>query len=129
MANAASIAITDLVPNGSTLPPTAQVLDTGTAAVVLETAATSDMDRIFIDVTNTAEANLTVTLKAGVDPPAFRQVLGDVASATMAQNVRRIFGPFESARFATAAGKIQVTFTPASGTIAGTFTCYRLPKV
>ena len=128
MANATTIAITDLVPNGSILPPTAQVLDTGTSAVALATAVTSDMDRLFIDVTNTSVQNLTVTLEAGSDPPAFRQILGDVVSATMAQNVRRIFGPFESARFANA-GKLYVTFTPASGTIAGTFTCYRLPKV
>lgn len=129
MANATSIAINDLTPNGSIAAPTAQVLDTGTAAVTLETPATSEMDRLVIEVTNTAVANLTVTLETGDDPPAFRGALGDVISANIAQNGRRIFGPFESARFGQADGKLQVTFTPASGTIAGTFVCYRLPKV
>lgn len=129
MANATAITINDLTPNGSIAAPTAQVLDTGTAAVTLETAATSDMDRIVIEVTNTAVADLTVTIETGEDPPAFRQALGGVTSANIAQNGRRIFGPFESARFAQADGKLQVTFTPASGTITGSFVCYRLPKV
>lgn len=129
MANATAITINDLTANGSIVAPTAQVLDTGTAAVVLETSVTSDLDRIIIEVTNTAAANLVVTIEKGEEPPAFRQVLGDVASANMAQNVRRVFGPFESARFAQADGKLQLTFTPASGTIGATFVCYRLPKV
>lgn len=131
MANATAITINDLTANGSVAPATAQILDTGTAAVTLETPVTSDMDRMFIEVTNThATATLTVTLETGADPPAFRQALGDVTSAPLAAvNGRRIFGPFESGRFAQASGKLQVTFTPASGTITANFTCYRLPKV
>ncbi len=131
MPNATSIIINDLVANGSVGPATAQLLDTGTAAVVLETPATSDMDRLFMEVSNThATATITVTVSAGGDPPAFRMALGDVVSAAIpAVSGRRIFGPFESARFATTAGKLKVTFTPSAGTITGTFTCYRLPKV
>lgn len=129
MANASAIALNELTANGSIASPTAQVLDTGTSPVTLETAALSDMDRVIIEVTNTAAANLTVTIEAGENPPAFRQALGDVTSANIAQNGRRIFGPFEAARFAQADGKLQVTFTPASGTIAANFTAYRLPVV
>lgn len=129
MANATAITLNDLTANGSIAAPTAQVLDTGTAAVTLETAATSEMDRIIIEVTNTAAANLTVTIEAGEYPPAWRKHLGDVTSANIAQNGRRIFGPFESARFAQADGKLQVTFTPASGTITGSFVAYKLPKI
>jgi len=121
--------ITDLVANGSIAAPAAQVLDTGTGAVTLETPATSDMDRLILDVTNTAAAALGVVIETGETPPAFRASLGDTASQSLAQNARRIFGPFESARFAQADGKLQVTFTPSSGTITGSFTCYRLPKV
>lgn len=131
MANATAITINDLTANGSIAPATAQVLDTGTAAVTLETPATSDMDRLFFEVTNThATATLTVTLETGENPPAYRQALGDVVSANLAAvSGRRIFGPFESARFAQADGKLQVTFTPSAGTITANFTCYRLPKV
>ena len=128
MANATAITINDLTPNGSIAAPTAQVLDTGTADVTLASPVTSEMDRIILEVTNTAAANLTVTIKAGIDPPAFRSVLGDVVSANIAQNGRRLFGPFESARFGQA-GVLQVVFTPASGTITGSFLCYRLPKI
>lgn len=131
MANATSIIINDLTPNGSVAPATAQLLDTGTTAVTLETPATSDMDRLWMEVSNThATSTLAVTLVAGIDPPAFRQALGSVVSANIAAvSGRRIFGPFESARFATELGKLKATFTPSSGTITGTFTCYRLPKV
>lgn len=129
MANATAITLNELTANGSIASPTAQAMDTGTSAVTVETPALSDMDRVIIEVTNTAAANLTVTIEAGENPPAFRQALGDVTSANIAQNGRRIFGPFEAARFAQADGKLQVTFTPASGTIACNFTAYRLPVI
>ncbi len=128
MSNATSIAINDLTPNGSIAAPAAQILDTGTAPVTLDAPTGGEMDRVLIEVTNTAVAALTVTIKAGQDPPAFL-ASADVASANIAQNGRRIFGPFESARFAQAAGTLRLTFTPASGTIAATFSAYRLPKV
>lgn len=128
MANATAITITDLTRDGSILPPTAQVLDTGTAAVALDTPDVGgDTGRIWLDVTNTAANNLTVTVAAGDNPPASRAPLGAYVSPTMAQNVRRLLGPFESARFGKAS-KLRVTFTPASGTIACNFVAYRLPK-
>lgn len=131
MANATAITINDLAANSSIAAPTAQVLDTGTSPVVLETPALSDMDRVIIEVTNNhATAGMTVTIESGDNPPAFRQTLGDVVSASIAAvGGRRIFGPFESARFAQSDGKLQVTFTPTASTITATFVCYRLPKV
>lgn len=131
MANATAITLVDLAANSSIAAPTAQVLDTGTAAVTLETADVADTDLVVIEVTNTAAANLTVTAVAPAaadNPPAFRRALGDVTSANIAQNGRRIFGPFESARFRQANGKLKITFTPASGTITGSFVAYKLPK-
>lgn len=128
MANATAINPVNLAANGSIAAPTAQVLDTGTAAVTLETAAAEQTDRIVVEVTNTAAANLTVTAVTGEDPPAGRSALGDVTSANIAQNGRRIFGPFESAHFRRANGKLRLTFTPASGTINATFVAYRLPR-
>lgn len=129
MANATSILINDLVGNSSLIAPTAQVLDTGTAAVTLETPdLVGGMGRVIVEVTNTAAAALTVTAVAGDKPPALRSGLGDVVSGTMAQNVRRIFGPFEPGRFSEGGGKLKLTFTPASGTIGVSFLAYRLPR-
>jgi hypothetical protein len=129
VANATAITLNALTANGSIVAPTAQVLDTGTGAVTLESSVTSEFDRIILEVTNTSANNLTVTIETGEDPPAFRKSLGDVISANMAQSARRIFGPFESARFAQADGKLQVTFTPTVSTIGATFVAYVLPKV
>ena len=130
MANATDIDINDLVANDSIAAPTADALDTGTAAVTLKTeAALSDMDRVIMEVTNTAAAALTVSINAGDYPPSWRKALGAVTSAAIAQNGRRIFGPFEAARFKQADGTLEFTFTPASGTIACSAILYRLPKV
>jgi len=129
MANATSIVLSALTANGELATPTAQALDTGTAAVTLESAATSEMDRIILRVENTAAANLGVSIDAGESPPSWRKSLGAFTATALAQNDEAWFGPFESARFAQADGKLKVTFTLASGTITGNFTAYRLPKV
>ncbi len=135
MANAASITLTDLVANGSVEEPTLQILDTGTADVVLETPATSEMDHIFIRIVSTAAEALVVTVSAGEDPPAWRKDppawrkdLGALADVTIAQNEIWFLGPFESARVGQADGKLQVTFAP-GGTIAATFKAYQVPTV
>lgn len=129
MANATALTVTTLTANGSTANPTADALDTGTAAVTLGAAVGGESDRILMRVVNTAAANLTVTVEAGDAPPAFRQGLGGFTSGTIAQNGILWLGPFESARFIQDDGKINVTFTPASGTIACSAQVFKLPKV
>lgn len=134
MANATAITLNDFVPGAAGLAnPTAQVLDTGTAAVTISTVDTVGAhDRIVVRVENTAAANLTVTQEAadaaGENPPSLRGSLGDLTSGNIAQNATRWFGPFDPARFTKAGGVLTLTFTPASGTITGNFTAYRLPK-
>lgn len=128
MANAASIAVTDLTANAFTAQPTADAMDTGTAAVTLLADVGGVGERVIFIVTNTAAANLTVTVAAGNNPPAQRAGLGDKVSGNVAQNASVVFGPFETARFIRSDGKVSVTFTPASGTIACNVRCYRLPK-
>jgi hypothetical protein len=127
MANATSIDLVAAVANGS-VEPTAQVLDTGTDDVVLETPATAEMDRIVLTVTNNATEALVVTASAGEDPPAFRQALGALADVTIAQDETWVLGPFESARVSQADQALQVTFAP-GGTIDATFYAVVLPKV
>jgi hypothetical protein len=133
MANATAITLTDCVANGAVAQPAANVLDTGTAAVTLPLAAGGKTDRIILEVKNTAAAALKVELLAGDNPPAQRAGIGDaILVAAAAQNAVNIFGPFESGRFiqndATSKGRLDVKFTPASGTIGVEIRAYRLPK-
>jgi hypothetical protein len=128
MANATSITVNALTANGGILAPTAQVLDTGTSAVVLKTSALSTTNKVILRVMNTAAATLTVKVSAGSDPPAFRAGGGDFTDTAVAiTSGERVMGPFESARFLQSDGTLQFTFTPTSGTITATFVCYQLP--
>lgn len=134
MANATAITLTEAVANGAVAQPTADVLDTGTAAVTLPLAlAGKGADRVILEVTNTAAAALKVEVLAGDNPPAQRAGLGDaILVAAAAQNAVNIFGPFDSSRFiqndATSKGRLDFKFTPASGTIGVSIRAYRLPK-
>lgn len=134
MANATAITLTALVANAGTAAPTADVLDTGTGAVTLPLAASgSGLDRIVVLVTNTAAQTLKVEVLAGDDPPAGRSGLGAVTLvAALAQNGVIACGPFEGARFVqtdgATKGRLDLKFTPASGTIGVSIQAYRLPK-
>jgi hypothetical protein len=132
MANATALTLTDLSGLTAVAQPTADVLDTGTAAVTLPLAVGGVTDRIMLEIKNTAAAALKVELLAGDNPPALRAGIGDaVLVAAQAQNVVNLFGPFESSRFiqndATSKGRLDVKFTPASGTIGVQVRAYRLP--
>jgi hypothetical protein len=127
MANAAAITVTPLTANGSTADPAANALDTGTAAVTLKTSALKRTSRVFLRVVNTAVANLTVTVNAGTDPPAFQSGEGGFTSGNIAQNGILWLGPFTSAQFSQSDQTLSVTFTPASGTIACSVQCFQLP--
>lgn len=129
MANATAITLNALTANGSIADPTAQILDTGTAAVTLKTPALSDADRIILRVQNTAAANLTVSVNAGDYPPAWRKHLGAYTTGNIAQNAEVWMGPFEAARFKQSDGTLEFTFTPASGTITANFDAFRVPTV
>ena len=132
MANATAITLTPLTGIAAVAQPTADVLDTGTAAVTLPLAAAGLTDRIILEVKNTAAAALKVELLAGDNPPALRAGLGDaVLVAAAAQNEVDYFGPFESSRFiqndATSKGRLDFKFTPSSGTIGVQIRAYRIP--
>lgn len=130
MANAAAITVTTLTPNTAGIAaPTADVLDTGTDAVTLAADVGGQSELVILEVTNNAAGavNLVVTVKAGDNPPAQRAGLGDLAT-TLAQNAVKIIGPLESARFIQDDGKLNITFAPASGTIAAAIRCYKIPR-
>lgn len=130
ISNASALTINDLSANGSIALPTADVLDTGTAAVTLNAAiGNADHRRVFLQVKNTdGSNNLTVAVKAGAtNPPAFRGALGDL-SVTIAAGATKVIGPFDPSRFAKADGTLDVKFTPAAGTIGVNATLFRLAK-
>ena len=131
MANATSIAITDLTANGQISAPATQTLDTGTAAVTLETPdLAGTAHRCWLEVWNThATATLTVSVAAGDNPPAFRAGVGAFTGAAIAAvSGHALICLGDSSRFLEGGGKLKVTFTPSTGTITGAFTLYRLPR-
>jgi len=129
MANATALTVTALTANTAGIAlPTADVLDTGTAAVTLD-ADVAGNGMVLFEFTSAASTavNTTSTILAGDNPPAQRAGLGNLATVC-AQNVVKLVGPLETARFIQSDGKISVTVTPASGTIGATIRCYSLPK-
>lgn len=71
----------------------------------------------------------TITIKAGVNPPAFRSGIGDLVYTSAGLGAEETadiaVGPIESARFKQSDGKIYVDV--AGATIAGTLEAYALP--
>lgn len=117
-----NIPITALSVNGSIAQPSATNAD-GTNHHVI--AAESDSDRLFLEAiagSNSGDGG-TVTVKAGVNPPAFQSGLGDLA-VVLADSATKLIGPLESSRFVQADGSINVDVT----SFVGTFRAYRLPK-
>jgi hypothetical protein len=130
MANATAITVTTLTPDTAGIAqPTADVLDTGTAAVTLAADVGGQSELVLLEVTNNAASavNLTVTVLAGDNPPAQRAGLGSLATV-LAQNAVKLIGPLESARFIQDDGKLNITFAPASGTLAASIRCYKIPR-
>jgi hypothetical protein len=126
MANPASITVTACSANGAVNQPAVQAIDTdGTVPIAVGGA----MDRLILEIINAAAAALTVTIKAGVNPPS--PLAADLAVALAATGTptdKRIIGPFESARFLQDDGSVNVAFLAASSTPNATVRCYRLPK-
>lgn len=129
MANPATLTVTDLAANGSVTQPAADAIDTN-GTVPLE--AGGAMERVMLEVVNTDDAALTVTIKAGSEGAgAGRAGIGDMAVALPATGnagANKIIGPFEGARFQQTGGAISVQFQAASGAPAASVRVYRLPK-
>lgn len=135
MANPAAGTITTLVANGFKADPAGDVFDTGTngAPASLEYDVAGDSYNVIFEVTNqmATAINIVVGVGAGDYPPAAQAGLGAYASANLAQNAVGWYGPFSSGRFIQStspnSGKLKLTLTPASGTLAATVRCFRVP--
>lgn len=129
MANPASITVTALTANAAASFPSAQTIDTD-GTVPMDPGGKTD--RLILLVENAAAAALTVTIKAGDNPPAIMAGQGDLAVSVAASGggtAKRVIGPFESSRFVQDDGTVNVAFLAASSTPNCTVRAYRLPKI
>lgn len=122
MANPANLTVNELSANAGVARPAAQTIDTNGT---LNCAVKSLTDRLMIEVENTDDAALTVTVKAGTS--AVAHTARDL-SVAIAAGAAKVIGPLESARFVKADGSIDIQFAAAAGSPAASVRVYRLPR-
>jgi hypothetical protein len=128
VSNATAITVRDLTGNGSIPQPAPDTLDTGTAAVTLPLALSgTGADRTILEVHNAGSGAITLDALDG-QRPSPRAGIGDLNLTTIAAGATEIVGPFEGGRFGQSDGRVDLRFTPASGTIGASIRAYRLPK-
>lgn len=125
MANPANLTINELLANAAIGQPAAQTIDTNGT---LNCAVKSLTDRLMLEVVNTDDAALTITVKAGTGVQAHTaRDLAVALTATGGASPAKLIGPLESARFVKADGSIDVQFQAATGSPAASVRVYRLP--
>jgi len=116
MANPANLTVNTLTRDAAIQKPAVQTVDTnGTINIP---GLGSETTHLWLDLVNAAAQAITVTAKAGVNPPAMRTGIGDLAvtcAATGSGAASQILGPFEPARFVKADGSMDINFQAASG--------------
>lgn len=115
-----SVAITALALDGGVAEPSGTTIVPANGAAI---AAGGNTRKLVIRVTNTHGSDHTVTVKAGANPPAFRQGLGD-ASVTVAATTGVQYLTVESARFIQSDGSIHLDFDTG---MTGKVMAFRLP--
>lgn len=123
MANPATLTVTSLTAGGAAAQPAVQTIDTNGT---INCPGGHAMDRMVIECVNAAANAITVTVKAGTNPPA--ALSRDLATSVPATPGARLIGPFESARFLKADGTFDVQFQAASGSPNLAVRIYKLPK-
>jgi hypothetical protein len=89
------------------------------------TIANARPEQLFIRVANTEGSTNTVTVKAGVAPPALRGGQGDLVVTVAATTGVQYMGPFESDKYLQADGSIWFDFETA---MTGTFDALYWPR-
>jgi hypothetical protein len=126
MANPANLTITELSANAGTNQPAVQTLDTAGSIEIVGVA--SQTDRLIIEAINTDDADATLTIQAGDNPPSHRsRSLAITLQESGTAGDKQIIGPFEASRFVKSDGNLVLTLAGgASPTV--TLRIYRLPK-
>lgn len=116
-----AVTVTALSANALNTNPAGTAISPTNGAVI---NAVKAGDRVLVRVTNTNGTNRVVTFKAGVNPPAPRKGIGDLA-LTVPATTGDILVALETARFLQADGTINVDF---GASMAGIISAVRLPK-
>lgn len=106
--------------NGSLTTPAGTTADQPNGHII---PVASRSQRIIVRLTNTNGTARVATFKAGVNPPAFRKDLGDLAVSVPA-TTGDVLVVLESARFVQADGSIWVDL---AASFAGTVTAISMP--
>ncbi|NUQ69707.1 MAG: hypothetical protein HUU17_02675 [Chthonomonadales bacterium] len=101
-----SVTVTALAASGGVAEPAGTTIAPANGATIPAGGSTR---RLIIRVTNTHGADHAVVVKAGANPPAFRQGLGDLSITVPATSGVRYL-TLESARFVQADGAIWLDF-------------------
>lgn len=110
-----AVAITALTANDKTTVPTSTSLDPTNGHSIAGAFAKNEHVLLYIDHTTASAKNLTI--KAGVQPPALREGLGDLVISLTASTTF-IVGPLEAARFAQSDGSLNFDIAAsATGTV------------
>lgn len=115
-----SVPLSTLTLNGSTATPAGTTADQPNGHTI---PVAGRPQRVIVRLTNTNGTNRVATFKAGVNPPAFRQSLGDLA-VTVPATTGDVFVVLESARFVQADGSIWLDL---AASFAGTVTAIAMP--
>lgn len=116
-----AVTVTDLAANAGTSEPAGTTITPANGANI---ANFGEGDSVVVRVTNTNGTDRTVTIKAGVNPPAVREGLGDLAVVVPASTGVKYL-VLETARFCKADGSIDVDFETS---MAGKICALRIPK-
>lgn len=116
-----AVAITALTLNDGVAAATGTAINTTNGAYI--DLAGYKGKNILVEVTNTAGSAYDVTFKAGDNPPAFRNGLGDLVEEVALTSGDRFFC-LETARFMQNDGKIYADFETS---MTGKIKAYALP--
>ena len=116
------LAYSALVPNGNLLQPAGTNLVAAPTNNMQLAAARPELTVLRVSNTDDDTA-LTLTVKAGDNPPALAAGQGDLA-VTVAFGTVQLIGPFESGRFLQSDGSMMIE----SSTTTGTITALRVPR-
>lgn len=116
-----AVTVTTLASGVASTTPAGTAINTTNGAII---AGAGDTSRLLIRITNTNGTNRVATIKAGVNPPAIRQGIGDLA-ITVPATTGDVSLVVESARFVQADGSLWADF---AASMAGIISATRLPK-
>lgn len=113
---------TNLPPNSGVVNPTGTTLVAAPTDDMRLAAAVPELTVLRV-LNNDDDTALTITVKAGDNPPALAAGQGDLA-VSVAFGTTHFIGPFESGRFLQSDGSLMITSSTTTGTIA----CLKVPR-